>query len=125
MNHCLLKGYDIDIGNYLDYINDAEIKQTIIEGFMLEYDNYNKIKLGDVFDGIIISVFPSGISVLIIELDNKFTIHISKLSNERLIFNKDDKKLENNNLNYKLFDKIKVKVDKIEFDNLELNVIKN
>ncbi len=125
LNHCLLKGYDVDIGNYLDYINEAEAKQTNIEAFMLDYNNYNKIKIGDTFDGVIIYVFPTGISVLITELDNKFTIHISKLSNERLIFNQDEKKLENSNTTYKLFDKIKVKVEKVDFDNLELNVIKN
>ena len=120
LNHCLLKGYDIDIGNYLDYINEAEAKQTNIEGFMLDYNNYNKIKIGDIFDGVIISVFPTGISVLITDLDNKFTIHISKLSNEKLIFNKDDKKLENNKVSYKLFDNIKVKVEKVDFDNLDI-----
>jgi ribonuclease R len=125
LNHCLLKGYDIDIGSYLDYINEAEAKQTNIETFILEYNNYNKIKIGDIYDGVIISLFASGISVLITELDNKFTIHISKLSNERLIFNQDEKKLENSNTTYKLFDKIKVKVEKVDFDNLELNVIKN
>jgi len=125
LNHCLLKGYDIDIGSYLDYINEAEAKQTNIEGFMLDYNNYNKIKIGDIFDSVIIYVFPTGISVLITDLDSRFTIHISKLSDEKLIFNKDDKKLENSKVSYKLFNKIKVKVEKIDFDNLELNVIQN
>ncbi len=124
LNHCLLKGYDIDIGKYLDYINEAEEKQTIIEGFMIDYHNFNKIQIGDEFEAIIISVFPTGISVLITELDNKFTIHISKLSDERLQFDSDNKKLENNKISYKLFDNIKVKVEKVDFDNLELNIIK-
>jgi hypothetical protein len=53
--------------------------------------------------------------------DNKFSIHISKLSNQMLTYDDNKKilKLPNKNILYKLFDKIKVKVSKIDTNKID------
>jgi ribonuclease R len=104
LNHCILKGYDIDITKYIDYLNESELLQHQIEKFMIE----NSIDSNKIYDGTIISISKTGIVLYVHELDTKYTIHISKLSNERLVF--ENNILSNEKQIYKLYDILHVKI---------------
>jgi ribonuclease R len=108
INQCLLRGYDFDYEKYINYMNEAETKQQMIEDFIMDINSKNSDKS---HDGIIIGVSQTGIVVFIPELDNKFTIHISKLSTERLVYDKETNTLTNNSQEFKLFDKINIKIN--------------
>ena len=113
LNHCILKGYDIDIAKYIDYLNESEILQNQVENFMIEHNiDFNKI-----YDGTIISILKTGIVLYVHELDTKYTIHISKLSNDRLVF--ENNVLSNEKQIYKLYDTLHVKIN----NNLEFTII--
>lgn len=113
LNHCIIKGYDIDIVKYIDSLNESEILQNHVEKFMVEHSiDFNKI-----YNGVIISISKTGIVLYVDELDTKYTIHISKLSNERLIF--ENNKLSNEKQIYKLYDMLNVKIN----NNLEFTII--
>ncbi len=60
-------------------------------------------------------------------MDSKYTIHISKLSKDKLIFDSIEKilKNENNKIEYKLFQEISVMIDKVNFDSLEFSLKPN
>ena len=122
INHCILRGYDINPKKYLNDMNEAELKQDNIENFILSYKNfqYQNNHLNETFEAIIINVIPTGIVVYIKQFDTKFTIHISKLSENKLVFDTNKKELSNENHNYRLFDKIKVIINKIDFDSIDL-----
>ena len=111
LNHCILKNYDIDISQYIKYMNEMELKQDLIEKFIIDFDNYQNIKLGDIFVAIIIKINNNGIIVYIDYFNDKFSLHISKLSNDK-----------DNKLLYKLFDIINVKIIKIDFGMLEFSL---
>jgi ribonuclease R len=122
LNHCILRGFDIkkdDIEKYIQYMNEMEILQDNIEKFILEFNIYQNIKLNDIFEGTIIGVNKTGINIFIEEFDNKFPIHISKLSSEILIYDNNILKLQNEKIIYKLFDRIKVKVNKIDINKID------
>jgi exoribonuclease R len=129
INHCLFKGYDINVSSYLENINNCENIQDKIEAFILNYNNYNRLKCGDeqIYLAVIIDIFPNSISVFIDKLDSKYTIHISKLSKDKLIFDSIEKilKNENNKIEYKLFQEISVMIDKVNFDSLEFSLKPN
>jgi len=67
------------------------------------------------------------IIIYIEDLDNKFSLHISKLSkiNERLIYDYNNKLIMNENfvVLYKLFDKINVRLTKIDFEILDFEIV--
>ena len=88
-----------------------ELKQDLIEKFIIDFDNYQNIKLGDIFVAIIIKINNNGIIVYIDYFNDKFSLHISKLSNDK-----------DNKLLYKLFDIINVKIIKIDFGMLEFSL---
>lgn len=122
LNHCVLRGFDIkkdDIEKYIQYMNEMEILQDNIEKFILEFNIYQNIKLNDIFQGTIIGVNKTGINIFIEDFDNKFPIHISKLSSEILIYDNNMLKLQNEKIIYKLFDTIKVKVNKIDVNKID------
>ncbi len=122
LNHCILKGFKIEIDKYLEYINECEIKQDMIERFIQEFDNTQNININDTFNAIIIGLSQFGIIVYINNLDSKYSIHISKLSNDKLIYDKIQNTLNNeldNMIRFKLFDELIVKVNKISIDNIE------
>ncbi len=127
LNHCLFKGYDIDVSTYLENINNCETKQDTIEAFISNYNNYKNLQIGDEYSGVILDIFPSGISVFIDKLESKYTIHISKISSTKLIFDNTEKilKSEDGNIEYKLFEQILVKIDKINFDSIEFSLKPN
>lgn len=104
LNHCILKGYDIDNIKYIDYLNDSEKLQQQVEKFMIE----SSIDSNKIYDGTIISISKTGIILYVHELDTKYTIHISKLSNEKLVFK--NNVLSNNKQIYKLYDILHVKI---------------
>ncbi len=124
INHCILRGYDINPKKYLNDMNEAELKQDNIEYFILSYKNfqYQNNHLNETFEAIIINVIPTGIVVYIEQFDTRFTIHISKLSENKLVFDTNKKELSNENKNYKMFDKIKVIINKIDFDSIDLSL---
>lgn len=113
LNHCILKGYDIDITKYINYLNDSEILQYQVEKFMVEHS----IDFDKIYDGTIISISKTGIVLYVHELDTKYTIHVSKLSNERLIF--ENNVLSNEKQIYKLYDTLHVKIN----NNFEFTII--
>jgi ribonuclease R len=111
LNHCILKGFKIEIDKYLEYINECEIKQDMIERFIQEFNNTQNININDSFNGVIIGLSQFGIIVYINKLDSKYSVHISKLSNDnnKLIYDKIQNTLNNENNNsiqFKLFDEI-------------------
>jgi ribonuclease R len=117
LNHCILRGYDIDINQYIDYINHAELIQLNVEKFIKEQQIINHINVNDEYDSIIIDLTKYGISVYIYDLDIKTSIHISKLSKNKLVFNNEE--LINENYHYKIFNKLKIKVEKINQTHIE------
>jgi ribonuclease R len=128
LNHCILRNYyinDNDIERYIKYMNEMEIIQDNIENFIIEFNMYENIKINDLFEGTIIGINKTGINIYIEDLDNKFSIHISKLSNQILTYDDNNKtlKLANKKIVYKLFDKIKVKVSKIDTNKIDFIVI--
>jgi ribonuclease R len=128
LNHCILRGYHIDeenIEKYIKYMNEMEIIQDDIEKFIIQFNMYQNIKLNDIFEGTIIGVIKTGINVYIDDLDNKFPIHISKLSNEILNYDHNNKILKNidGSIFYKLFDKIKVKVIRVDSNKIDFNIV--
>ncbi len=108
-------------------MNEMELLQETVENFMLEFDLYKNIHLEDIYEGTIISISHTGCTIYIETLDNKFPIHISKLSNKMLVFDKLNKRLfeQNNsdNILYKLYDKINVKVCTIKTNKIEFDVV--
>jgi exoribonuclease R len=128
INHCLFKGYDINVTSYLENINNCETTQDKIEAFILNYNNYKNLKCEDeqIYLAIILDIFPNSISVFINKLNSKYTIHISKLSKDKLIFDSMEKILknenENDNIEYKLFQEILLVIDKVNFDSIEFSI---
>ena len=119
LNHCILRGYKIEsdmIKLYIKYMNEMEKIQDDIENFIIQFNIYKNIKMNDLFEASIIGISKTGINIFIEDLDNKFSIHISKLSNDILNYDNNNKilKLLNGNIIYKLFDKINVKVSKVD-----------
>ncbi len=120
LNHCLIKGYNIDITKYLSLLNDSEHLQNSIEQFIESYNIINKIKNNEnKYNGIIINITNNGISVYINEFDTKYSIHISKLSTDKLYINEELTELSNKNYSYKLFDNIKLKINNYDFNNID------
>ena len=117
LNHCILKGFTIDILDYIEYINDSEFKKDIIEKFIL-INNYENVKLGQIFYSIIIELNVNKITIYIEEFDSKYTIDILQLSSQKLIYNH----LTNSYNEYKLFDNLKVIVKNIAFNNIEFDI---
>ena len=117
LNHCILKGFTIDILDYIEYINDSEFKKDIIEKFIL-INNYENVKLGQIFDSTIIELNVNKITIYIEEFYSKYTIDILQLSSQKLIYSH----LTNSYNEYKLFDNLKVIVKNIVFDNIEFDI---
>ena len=81
---------------------------------MMNYNNFQNLKINDVLDAVIINISQTGITVLVHQLEEKYSIHISKLSqnNSILTFDKVNKTLKNTISSYQMFDNIKVIVKK-------------
>lgn len=121
--HLLLKGYNIDYTKYIDMINQQELIQDDIEKFIILYNNNNKAVINKIYKGVIINITLTGIIVYINDFDNKFTLHISKLSSEKLIYDNISETLINNLVQYKLFDDINVKLNKIDVETFDFSVV--
>jgi ribonuclease R len=80
LNHCILKGFDIDIEQYLEYMNEMELKQDLIEDFIINFNNYQTIRIDSIFEATIIKLNSNCIIIYIEDLDNKFSLHIIKHS---------------------------------------------
>jgi ribonuclease R len=118
--HLLLKGYDLNIDSYIKFLNDGDLLQNKVENFIRKH-NYS-IKLNQKLDGLIISLGQTGIQVFIPELTDSFNIHISKLDTSKLEFS--DGILSNSNIQYKVFDKIKLNIIKYDFFKPEFEIIR-
>ena len=131
LNHCILKGYDIDVGQYLEYINESELKQDMIEKFIMEFNNTQTLEVGDEFDAVIIGLHKAGIIVYIDYLDNRYSIHISRIisnedeKNKRFLYDTETKIIasEDGETTFCLFQTIKTKLTKISLDKLEFTVV--
>lgn len=121
LNHCILKGFTINISDYIKYINDLEFKKEIIEKFIL-VNNYKNINKYQIFNSTIIELNNNKISIYIEELDSKYTIDILQLSCQRLFYNQSTNSLKNNLTEYKLFDNLKVVVKNIFLNNIEFDI---
>jgi ribonuclease R len=117
--HLLLKGYIFDYKKYLVYMNEQELIQNEIENFINLYDNNNKAIINKIYEGYIININQTGIIIYIQDFDDKYSIHISKLSNTKLIYIKENNSLVNEEdiVKFKLFEKINIKLEKIDDDN--------
>jgi exoribonuclease R len=124
LNHCLIKGYIIDVSKYIDIINAQELLQDNIELFISEFNILNNIKINNVYQSIIMYLSQTYIIVFIPSLDNKYTIHISNLSKNKLIFNSDNKTLNdlNNNIIFSLFQTIDVYISKITHSDIHFSL---
>jgi exoribonuclease R len=121
LNHAILKGFTINISDYIKYINDSEFKKDIIEKFIL-INSYENVKLGQIFDSIIIELNINKITIYIEELDSKYSIDILQLSFQKLVYNQSTNSLKNSYNEYKLFDNLKIIVKNIAFDNIEFDI---
>lgn len=121
LNHAILKGFSINILDYIEYINDSEFKKDIIEKFIL-INSYENIKLGHIFDSTIIELNNNRIIIYIEELYSKYTIDISQLSCEKLIYSHLKNSFKNSSNEYKLFDNLKVIVKNMAFDNIDFDI---
>jgi ribonuclease R len=121
LNHAILKGFTINISDYIKYINDSEFKKDIIEKFIL-INSYENVKLGQIFDSIIIELNINKITIYIEELDSKYSIDILSLSFQKLVYNQSTNSLKNSYNEYKLFDNLKIIVKNIAFDNIEFDI---
>lgn len=122
LNHCMLKGYNIDVQEYIEYLNEADIKQLNVKKFIQEQQTLNYVDIGEKYESIIIDLTKYGISVFIYNLDIKAAIHISKLSKEKLIY--ENEELKNDINKYKMFDKLTVIVEKINLNQIEFSLEK-
>lgn len=122
--HLLLKGYTFDYKKYLVYMNEQELIQDEIETFINLYDNNNKAVIDKIYEGYIININQTGIVVYIQDFDDKYSIHISKLSKNKLIYIKETNELVNEEyiVKFKLFYKINIKLEKIDDDNFIFSI---
>ncbi len=125
LNHCLLRGYNIELNKYLENMNNTELIQDNIEKFILDFNIYENITVNSNYTGIIIGLNQYCITIYIEDFDNKFPIHISKLSNNKLYYDKNNNKLNTNTGEtlYKLFDEINVRVIKINNKSIEFELL--
>ena len=111
-----------DIPKVIPEVNICDSEPYNINN-IINFNNYKNIKIGTIFKAIIIKMNNNCIVIYIEDLDNKYSLHISKLSKEKLIY--ENNKLlinENNCILYKLFDKINVKLNKIDFEILDFEI---
>jgi ribonuclease R len=126
LNHILLLNIPIPdqkLNEYLQISNTIEKKQDIIEKFIITWNNSQKYKVGDIINSVVINVFKTGISVYIPSLQNKYTIHISKLSKTRLEFDALELCLKGVGYRCNMFDKLQLKISKLFFDILEFDIL--
>lgn len=131
INMCILRGYKFTkekMVEYLGYMNVAEAKQDNIEEFMCKYKKYMLYKDNNMYenifrDAIITDVTPNGIQVFVKELNDTYYIHISRLSYNKLNYDQNCKVLHNSYVLYQLFDPLLVCIKKIDFDNIELDLV--
>jgi len=130
LNQCLLLGYDISketIDKYLEHVNYIELKQDDIEHFCNCWNNNSSYDIGDILTGIIIKTSQTGIITYIESLNRRYSIHISKLSKNRLEWNAETMELKSSNFyndSYKLFDNIELIIIKKCFDIIEFDLVK-
>jgi len=118
--HLLLKGYNLDIGSYIKFLNEGDLLQNKVEAFIRKHNS--NIKLNQILDGIIINLSQTGIQIFVPKLTDSFNIHISKLDTSKLIFS--DGLISNSNIRYQLFDKIKLKLIKYDFFTPEFDLVR-
>lgn len=126
LNQCIWKGYNIDINKYIEYLNCGEILQNSVEDFIREFENLEKFTSETfITRATIVNVFEQGIQVYIDSLNEKYTIHVSKLLCENLMYDDYFKSLWNSDYKFNLFDTPNVIVrkenQKIEVEVYELD----
>lgn len=118
INHLFLRGYeftDSELEKYNLLANEAETKQVSIEKWIQIEKNINKMKNNEnIYTGLIIKIDKNFIDIYIPNLNNTTTMHISKLSNTHFIFDSEKKELRNNYVTYKFFQKINIRITKID-----------
>ena len=124
LNHCAAHGYtQLDLAKYLPAINHAEMVQDNIEAFMLAYKNGETAQVGDILAARIIGLSQYGIIVYVEKLDSRYSIHISKLSQERLVYDDASKTLTSASCKFALFDRLILQVAKVGMETIEFDVL--
>ena len=132
INHLMIRGHAFT-DDYSEYFNDAEYIQVNVENMIMKHDIiYNLLSLvGKVIECYIINVKKTGITIYIHNYEHD--IHISKLSDKRLMYDAGAHTMYdvmNNNLptlvndihSYKLFDKINVMLESVDIIKNEIVV---
>ena len=124
LNHCAAHGYtQLDLAKYLPAINYAEMVQDNIEAFILSYRNGETARVGDILAARIIGLSQYGITVYVETLDSRYSVHISRLSKERLVYDDASKMLTSANCRFGLFDRITLRVAKVGIETMEFDVV--
>jgi ribonuclease R len=126
INHLILRGYTFDdstLDNYCNYFDKSETIQLEIENIILKNTIFNNIseKIGEKINGIIVNIQQNFIEVYLQEIESTLYIHVSKLSNKKLIFN--DNILSNEDDTYKLFQINKYIIQNVNID-IEIEIDK-
>jgi len=125
INHCQLLGITIpqeEIARYMDASNAAELKQDQIERFITMWKNQSGFSVGSLVHGVIINVSRVGVSVYMYELQTRYSIHISKLSNTRLDYDGESLFSRESGIKFELFTTLQLRISKIFFDVVEFDI---
>lgn len=125
LNHCQLLGIVIPpetMSSYLEASNAAELKQDQIERFIITWKNASRLSAGSQVRGTIIGISRVGVAVYIYDLEAKYSIHISKLSSQRLEFDGECLASKDQSVRFNLFDTLQLRITKIFFDVIEFDV---
>jgi ribonuclease R len=125
LNHCKLLGIifpDGELARNLEVSNAAELKQDQIERFISTWNSNTIFQVGSILHGIIINVSKVGVSFYIYELQGRYSIHISKLSSQRLEYNGDALVSSNGGIRFELFDSLSLRISKKFFDVIEIDL---
>lgn len=113
--HLYLKGYkNISYETYITIANTQEVKQDEIEFFIERCDAAHRATIGEIYCGIIIGICKTGVTVYIEKFDNKYSVHISKLGNEKFQYDEICERLCGDSIAYTMFQKIDLVLTKID-----------
>jgi ribonuclease R len=113
--HLYLKGYkNIPYESYITIANTQEVKQDEIELFIERCNAAHRATIGEIYCGIIIGISKTGITVYIEKFDNKYSVHISKLGNEKFQYDEICERLCGDSIAYTMFQKIDLVLTKID-----------
>ncbi len=114
LSHLILRGYeftDQQMNIYLAYITEGELKQTLIENYLIKHKDLS-LYLNKQLSTYIIDIKPTGINLYITDFDTTYWMHVSKLSSNRLRYETETQTLTDGVLQYQMFDKVNINLSK-------------